>query len=74
MLLMLFLVQYDYKGCWRDFDISAFALPLMEGTDPKLSEPYKKRSDPVGDCSSTSQSRGYKGIFSDNLSRGLVTY
>ena len=54
-------MNYNYKGCWRDFDISAFALPLMEGTDPKLSEPYKTRDDPVKQCESVAQSRGYKG-------------
>uniref|UniRef100_A0A7M5X7V4 Uncharacterized protein n=1 Tax=Clytia hemisphaerica TaxID=252671 RepID=A0A7M5X7V4_9CNID len=53
-------VPYTYKGCWRDFDITAFAMPLMEGTDPKLSEPYKKRSDPVSTCSRVAQDRGYR--------------
>ena len=58
---MFHLVPYKYKGCWRDFDVTAFALPLLEGTDPKLIEPYKKRADPVNDCASVSQNRGFKG-------------
>jgi len=62
-----FSVPYVYKGCWRDFDITAFALPLMEGTDAKLSEPYKKRSDPVNTCSRVAQDRGYKGINEQDL-------
>ena len=37
-------------------------MPLMEGTDSKLSEPYKKRSDPVNTCSRVAQDRGYKGM------------
>ncbi|XP_065644699.1 uncharacterized protein LOC100203833 isoform X44 [Hydra vulgaris] len=53
-------VPYLYEGCWHDFDISAFALPLLEGTSPILNTLYKKRQDPVNDCSSVSQSRGYK--------------
>ena len=58
---MFLLVPYKYKGCWRDFDVTAFALPLLEGTDPKLIEPYKIRADPVNDCASVSQNRGFKG-------------
>ncbi|XP_065055660.1 uncharacterized protein LOC135684164 isoform X2 [Rhopilema esculentum] len=51
--------KYDYKGCWRDFDMSAFAIPLLEGTDPLLTGIYKKRDDPVNDCATVSQHRGY---------------
>ena len=36
-------------------------MPLMEGTDDKLNEPYKKRSDPINTCAKVSQDRGYKG-------------
>ena len=53
--------KYDYKGCWRDFDMSAFAIPLLEGTDPILTGAYKKREDPVNDCATISQHRGYSG-------------
>eukprot|EP00794_Sanderia_malayensis_P011221 gene11221-12400_t len=52
-------VRYDYKGCWKDFDMSAFALPLLEGTDAALTGPYKRRQDPVNDCATVVQNRGY---------------
>ena len=41
--------------------MSAFAIPLLEGTDPVLTGPYKKRDDPVNDCATVSQHRGYSG-------------
>ena len=41
--------------------MSAFAIPLLEGTDPILTGAYKKREDPVNDCATISQHRGYSG-------------
>ena len=42
--------------------MSAFAVPLLEGTDPILTGAYKKREDPVNDCATVSQHRGYAGM------------
>ena len=42
--------------------MSAFAIPLLEGTDPILTGAYKKREDPVNDCATISQHRGYSGM------------
>lgn len=52
--------------------MSAFAIPLLEGTDPLLTGVYKKREDPVNDCATVSQHRGYIGTKKQKKFRIIV--
>ncbi|KAI8500095.1 hypothetical protein Bbelb_224120 [Branchiostoma belcheri] len=49
--------QYTGLGCWTD--TSDRAIPILEGTDPRLDGPYQSRQDAIQKCYQVAQSRGF---------------
>ncbi|XP_078691944.1 uncharacterized protein LOC144922175 [Branchiostoma floridae x Branchiostoma belcheri] len=49
--------QYTGLGCWAD--TSDRAIPILEGTDPRLDGPYQSRQDAIQKCYQVAQSRGF---------------
>ncbi|XP_031554877.1 uncharacterized protein LOC116291804 isoform X2 [Actinia tenebrosa] len=50
--------KFASLGCWRDTE--SFAIPSLEGTDPRLSESYRLRAKPIDTCASVAFKHGYK--------------
>ncbi|XP_078612531.1 uncharacterized protein LOC144882551 isoform X1 [Branchiostoma floridae x Branchiostoma japonicum] len=48
---------YVSLGCWKDN--SDRAIPILEGTDPRLDGPYRERNDAIEKCSQVALSRNF---------------